>query len=591
MELEKSKLAKSNNIIKNNIQSIILRALFESDKYGLEIAKEVEAKTDGECELKQPTLYSVLKRLESQNLILSYWGEESHGGRRRYYRLTISGLELCQKQQTDWEYSRTLLDKLVSDKQFDGSQTRHDIGIHIDTNRRRNVIKKPKSESAKSFDKPVKSLDGDLSAPASAVQDKTATVDAAKAAEIFTDAALKKISAGAESDMQSGAGDVDDASGYYKLLEDNLELLMEDGKNIDSAIDRTNLLLGALADYTPPEIVETRQEYIPNDDIDIRSDRLDYLFKSTAPTPPSLPDESASQKSYLDNQKNISEEAFRILYDYESKAEEPDDAEAGAEIETDLDATEPYVFEETESDAEKEYKKIISNLLYKKPQDVDDEKTNEAQEEAAKPTTLAKIAASIKNAPDDFDLEQIENQSTASNASTDISDLKKKLSLEGIKIRQYNNDSKNLSGRYQFYYINKLLFATFWITYACAALELGLIYLIFNKSVSFSAAPFVISLVLLLFFPIYGTINNYNNLRKKARANWDFKYALINSLIIFANIFIVILSINLVIFNIALQNTGEVVLQLVLPTVMAFNICVFMLVYHRLYNSKKYLAR
>jgi PadR family transcriptional regulator PadR len=605
MELEKSRFTKNNNIIKNNIQSIILRALFEGDKYGLEIAKEVEGKTDGECELKQPTLYNVLKRLESQNLILSYWGEESHGGRRRYYRLTISGLELCQKQQTDWEYSRSLLDKLVSDKQFDGSQTRHDIDIQIDMKQRRNLAKKTKSDRLDRVfnSKPVRIADVDKAAKNEAVKFEfktdaysgaTDTDAALSAAHIVTttvmtetiDIETKKTYIDAQkSDADTVVNDTE-TTGYYRLLEENLELLMEDGKNIDSAIDKTNLLLGSLAEKnTESEVEAVQNEYVSTD---IRSvDRLDYLFKAGAITPPSLPDEDASQKSYLENQKNISEEAFRLLYSYEPKSEEA----AVAHDEIDLSATESFIFETTESDAEKEYKKIISNLLYKKSQDSVVEEIKEIKEEICKPdTTLAKITASIKNAPDDFNFETIENQSTVSAASADISDLKEKLSLEGIKIRQYNKDSKTSSERYQFYYINKLLFAAFWLTYACAILELGLIYLIFNNSVDFSAMPFVICLISLLLFPIYGTINNYNNLRKKVRANWDFKYALINALIIFGNVFILILSINLVIFNIALSNINEVVLQLVLPTVMAFNICVFMLIYNGLYKSKKYFV-
>lgn len=97
-----------------------MRALFEGDKYGYEICKEIETRTNGQYKIKQPTLYSTLKRLEAQGYIKSYEDESiTHGGKRRYYSLTDFGLETFTKSQNDWEYSRTVMDKLISDKEVD----------------------------------------------------------------------------------------------------------------------------------------------------------------------------------------------------------------------------------------------------------------------------------------------------------------------------------------------------------------------------------------------------------------------------------------------------------------------------------------
>ena len=86
---------------KCNIESIILNALYNGDKYGYEIAKEIKEKTENRYEIKQPTLYGYLKRLEEQNLIKFYWGEESHGGRRKYYCLTSYGKTVFEQQTSD----------------------------------------------------------------------------------------------------------------------------------------------------------------------------------------------------------------------------------------------------------------------------------------------------------------------------------------------------------------------------------------------------------------------------------------------------------------------------------------------------------
>lgn len=123
-EDEENKSAISADLIRGHINTIILRTLYERDKYGYEIIEEIEKKSHGQYSLKQPTLYSALKRLESQGYINAYWktDEVSLGGRRKYYTLTDSGREITEKNQAEWEYSRTVIDNLISDRSFDFNQ-------------------------------------------------------------------------------------------------------------------------------------------------------------------------------------------------------------------------------------------------------------------------------------------------------------------------------------------------------------------------------------------------------------------------------------------------------------------------------------
>jgi len=124
VEEEDNKSVISADLIRGHINTIILRTLYERDKYGYEIIEEIEAKSHGQYTLKQPTLYSALKRLESQGYINAYWktDEVSNGGRRKYYTLTDSGREITEKNQAEWEYSRTVIDSLISERNFDFSQ-------------------------------------------------------------------------------------------------------------------------------------------------------------------------------------------------------------------------------------------------------------------------------------------------------------------------------------------------------------------------------------------------------------------------------------------------------------------------------------
>ena len=70
---------------------IILYQLVDGDKYGYEIVKQIEDSSNGGIVIKQPTLYSVLKKLEQGRFISSYWQDSEIGGKRHYYKLTDNG--------------------------------------------------------------------------------------------------------------------------------------------------------------------------------------------------------------------------------------------------------------------------------------------------------------------------------------------------------------------------------------------------------------------------------------------------------------------------------------------------------------------
>ncbi len=116
---DKSEKSVSSDLIRGHINTIILRALYDGDKYGYEIIAEIERKSSGQYSLKQPSLYSALKRLEKDGYITSYWGGSVGGGRRKYFSLTDEGKAVSEQNQAEWEYSRTIIDSLISDRDFD----------------------------------------------------------------------------------------------------------------------------------------------------------------------------------------------------------------------------------------------------------------------------------------------------------------------------------------------------------------------------------------------------------------------------------------------------------------------------------------
>ncbi|WP_438348042.1 PadR family transcriptional regulator [Paenibacillus sp. FA6] len=103
----------SPELIRGHVDTIILRVLSESDNYGYEIIKAIAKYSQGHYELKEPSLYSSLKRLETQKLIASYWGDESQGGRRKYYTVTPLGIETYEANVAAWKIAKDLIDQLI----------------------------------------------------------------------------------------------------------------------------------------------------------------------------------------------------------------------------------------------------------------------------------------------------------------------------------------------------------------------------------------------------------------------------------------------------------------------------------------------
>lgn len=71
---------------------ILLYHLKDGDKYGLELINACSECSDGQITVKQPTLYSVLKKLEKSKFITSYWQDSDIGGKRHYFKITENGL-------------------------------------------------------------------------------------------------------------------------------------------------------------------------------------------------------------------------------------------------------------------------------------------------------------------------------------------------------------------------------------------------------------------------------------------------------------------------------------------------------------------
>ena len=100
-------------MLKGTVDILILSVLLEKDSYGYEISKTIKEKSDDLFEILEATMYLALKRLEKQKAIEAYWGDETGGGRRRYFRITDLGKEQLEKSVFDWKQTVQLVDKFI----------------------------------------------------------------------------------------------------------------------------------------------------------------------------------------------------------------------------------------------------------------------------------------------------------------------------------------------------------------------------------------------------------------------------------------------------------------------------------------------
>ncbi|MGI8483572.1 MAG: PadR family transcriptional regulator [Thermomicrobiales bacterium] len=77
------------------------------------MVKLIATRSQGEYALKEAPMYSSVRRLEVEGDITWYWGDESQGGRRKYFRITEKGRVTYTRNKANWEYAKRVLDTLL----------------------------------------------------------------------------------------------------------------------------------------------------------------------------------------------------------------------------------------------------------------------------------------------------------------------------------------------------------------------------------------------------------------------------------------------------------------------------------------------
>jgi PadR family transcriptional regulator PadR len=92
----------SGELIRGNLDLLVLSALADEPKYGYLIQQGLGRATGGLVSVQAGTLYPLLHRLEADKLVRSRW-DHSTGRKRKWYELTPAGRRRLEHQARQWQ--------------------------------------------------------------------------------------------------------------------------------------------------------------------------------------------------------------------------------------------------------------------------------------------------------------------------------------------------------------------------------------------------------------------------------------------------------------------------------------------------------
>ena len=103
----------SSDVIRGYNDTFILFLLLDAPSYGYEISRQIRLLTDGKYIIKETTLYSAFTRLEKNGYIESFYGDETGGRRRTYYRITPAGRTYYAEKCEEWRVTREVVEHFI----------------------------------------------------------------------------------------------------------------------------------------------------------------------------------------------------------------------------------------------------------------------------------------------------------------------------------------------------------------------------------------------------------------------------------------------------------------------------------------------
>ncbi len=544
------------DLIRGNVDTVILKVLYEGDRYGYDMIKQINARSGGQWEIKQPTLYACLKRLEKQGFVASYWDEsDSNGGRRKYYTLTDSGREVFVSYKNEWERSRDLFGELIT-----GDEPILPSDDFSDVEDDEYEVPKRRPRPARQKEKTVKHENEAKVEYVPPAFDETEYIHSEKAPEsdaFGTD--------GADTDSRSSVSE-----------SETEETIADDITSPDDKEEQ------AEPSSVPPTFDENTADG-EQDGENIENDLNDDGEGSgTQPTPdPHSVIEEIYASTYTGNRSYSDAHAAALIDEHEdvqkpqkepAESPAPVPAPAPANIDGQKTALQPYSDalpkeRDEESAARREYKSILGDLVERCEKDTESERETKADEQA-------ESAASTDIAVKSFD------------------DVKRAVAELGneVTVREHNDSAKQYNRKY-YYYSNRLMMTHY--TAMCAIMFLlGLtlfltFYVGLGMRMKYDYLLYVFAGLLPIAMFIVAVILFAGEPDKKKRINVNFRFSLIIRIVIMLQAAVVIYCFNLI-WGMPVGFSAKYIPSLVIPLVYSLFIPISELIFMTLLKSERY---
>lgn len=540
------------DLIRGHINTIILKALFDGDRYGYDIVREIEQKSSGQYKLKQPTLYSCLKRLEIQGFIRSYWGAKSNGGRRKYFTLTDMGRALFIKNQSEWEYSRTVIDKLISDKEVDLSTIPN---------------RQTTEEDSLDTDIPQSYEEADP-----AENDDDSVANAEKNSNFVMD--NENANASEASEPQVKQISFADTTAIMN------ELFRQQTDAVTDASYSDKLISEKYISNRTEENISSDSYF--KDFLD-ESPQADEYIRQNTKTPPQMPSESpigskAEVLSTDGTQEEISPLHTPAFLDYHTA--------------TVIPRPESAILE-------REYRNILGDILNQSFADPEPHTEFSPQETASVPKEESEVAPLSEPSNADEDIEKTDE--TLESYTNDI-DVNRKLNRltgevremgDNVIIRTHNTESSKVYNNTYYYYSNKLMIVHYGILFGIMMLEIlfsaVFINLILKAGHSNDKWIYISATILAVVFPTIAFIKNFTAPNRRKRINFNLKNSLIYRSIVMIQCLLIIYCLN-IIGGMHITFSNAHLAALLLPALLSTCFPVSALIFNALFKSHRFSA-
>lgn len=103
----------SSDVIRGYNDTMILYLLLKEPSYGYEISKKIKELSKEKYIIKETTLYSAFNRLEKNQFVTSFYGSETNGKRRTYYKITELGKKYYKEKCQEWYVTKEVIENFI----------------------------------------------------------------------------------------------------------------------------------------------------------------------------------------------------------------------------------------------------------------------------------------------------------------------------------------------------------------------------------------------------------------------------------------------------------------------------------------------